>query len=70
VNSWRTPFGELLPAIRELYSRLPETYLLEPWELAHVLFSLGYVEDLVDEAQIAAAAEVARGDYLQWRPAA
>ncbi len=66
----RSDSYQLLPALRELYSRLPETYLLEPWELAHVLFSLGYVEDLVDEAQIAAAAEVARGDYLQWRPAA
>jgi hypothetical protein len=60
----------LLPALRDLYSRLPETYLLEPWELAHVLYSLGYVEELADEAEIAAAVEVARGDYPQWRPAA
>ncbi len=61
--------AQLLPAVRELYSRLPETYLLEPWELAHVLFSLGYVENLVDEAQIAAAVEVARTDWPQWRAA-
>ena len=60
----------LLPAIRDLYSRLPETYHREPWELQHVLFSLGYVDDLADEAQIAAAVEVARGDWPQWRPAA
>ena len=60
----------LLPALRDLYLRLPETYLLEPWELQHVLFSLGYVEDLADEAEIAAAVEVARGDYPQWRSAA
>jgi hypothetical protein len=60
----------LLPAIRELYSRRPEYFHHEPWELAHVLFSLGYVEDLVHEAEIAAAVEVARGDYPQWRPAA
>ena len=35
----------------------------------HVLYSLGYVEDLADEAEIAAAVEVARGDYPQWRAA-
>ena len=62
--------AQLLPAIRDLYSRLPETYHLEPWELVHVLYSLGYVEDLADEAEIAAAVEVARGDWPQWRPAA
>jgi hypothetical protein len=61
---------QLLPAVRDLFSRLPETYHLQPWELQHVLFSLGYVDDLVDEAEIAAAVEVARGDYPQWRPAA
>jgi hypothetical protein len=62
--------AQLLPAIRDLYSRLPETYHLEPWELVHVLYSLGYVDDLADEAEIAGAVEVARGDYPQWRPAA
>ncbi len=36
--------ARLLPALRNLYSRLPETYLLEPWELQHVLFSLGYLQ--------------------------
>jgi len=61
--------AQLLPAIRDLYSRLPETYHLEPWELQHVLFSLGYAHDLVDEAEIAAAVEVARGDWPQWRAA-
>ncbi len=66
----RSDSYQLLPAVRDLYSGLPETYLLEPWELQHVLFSLGYTDDLADEAQIAAAVEVARGDYLQWRPAA
>jgi hypothetical protein len=29
---------QLLPAIRDLYSRLPETYVFEPWELVHVLY--------------------------------
>jgi hypothetical protein len=65
MSSW-----QLLPALRDLYSRLPETYHLEPWELQHVLFSLNYVDDLADEGEIAAAVEVARGDYPQWRPAA
>jgi hypothetical protein len=61
---------QLLPAIRELYSRRPEFFHHEPWELQHVLFSLGYADDLADEAEIASAVEVARGDYPQWRPAA
>jgi hypothetical protein len=53
----------LLAAVRELYSRLPETRYLEPWELQHVLFSLGYTDDLADEAEIAAAIKVARTDF-------
>ena len=61
--------AELLLAIRNLYSRRPEYFHHEHWELQHVLFSLGYVGDLADEAEIAAAVEVARGDYPQWRAA-
>ena len=62
---------ELLPAIRDLYSRLHETYHLEPWELQHVLYSLNYTDDLADEVEIAAVVEVERGDCPpQWRPAA
>ena len=61
--------AQLLPAIRDLYSRLPETYHLQPWELQHVLFSLGYTDELADETEIAAAAEVARTDWPQWRAA-
>jgi hypothetical protein len=57
--------AQLLPSLRDLYSRMPETYHLEPWELQHVLFSLGYVDDLEDEAEIAAAVEVARTDWSQ-----
>jgi hypothetical protein len=60
----------LLASVRELYSRLPETYFREPWELQHVLFSLGYIDDLADEAEIASAVEVARQDWPQWGPAA
>jgi hypothetical protein len=61
--------AQLVPALRDLYSRLPAMYFRQPWELQHVLFSLGYVDDLADEAQIAAAVEVARGDWPQWRAA-
>ena len=61
---------QLLLALRELYSRRPEYLSHEPWELQHVLFSLGYVDGLADEGEIAAAAEVARGDYPQWKSAA
>ncbi len=55
--------AQLLPAVRELYSRLPETYLLEPWEIVHVLYSLGFTDGLVCEAETAAAVEVARTDW-------
>jgi hypothetical protein len=60
---------QLLPAIHNLYSRVPETYHLQPWELQHVLYSLCYTDDLADEAEIAAAVEVARQDWAQWRAA-
>lgn len=55
--------AHLLPAVRELYSLLPEMRCLEPWELQHVLFSLGYTDDLANEAEIWAAVEVARTDW-------
>ena len=61
--------AQLLPSLRDLYIRLPETYHLEPWELQHILFSLGYTDDLADEAEIAAGVEVARMDWPQWRAA-
>ena len=62
--------AELLLAIRDLYSRHPEYVHHEPWELQHVLFSLGYADYLADEGEIAGAVEVARCDRPQWRPAA
>jgi hypothetical protein len=65
VNSAR-----LLPAIRELYSRRPEFFLHEPWELVHVLYSLNYTDDLADEKEIAAGVEVVRTDSPQWKGAA
>jgi len=61
--------AQLLPALRDLYSRLPEMYFRQPWELQHVLFSLGYTDDLADEAQIATTVEVARMDWPQWMAA-
>ena len=57
--------AQLLPALRNLYSRLPEMYFREPWELQHVLFLLGYTDDLADEAQIAWSVEVARSGSPQ-----
>lgn len=62
--------AQLLPAVRDLYSKHPEMLTLEPWEMQSALFVLGYTDELEDEHEIAAAAEVARGDYPQWRPAA
>jgi len=56
----------LLPAIRDLYSKHPEMHDLEAWELQSALFVLGYTEDLAGEAEIAAAVEVARQDWPQW----
>jgi hypothetical protein len=53
----------LLAAVRQLYSRLPETYYREPWEMQRLLISLGYTDHLADEAEIAAAIEVARTDF-------
>ena len=62
--------AHLLPAIRDLYSRNPEYWYLQPWELQWLLFALNYSDELEDEGEIAAAVEVARGDYPQWSPAA
>jgi hypothetical protein len=36
--------AQFLPSIRDLYSRRPDYFHHEPWELAHVLFSLGLAE--------------------------
>jgi hypothetical protein len=61
--------GQLLPLLRNLYSKHPDMLLLAPWHLQWVLYALGYTEDLGDEAEIAAAAEVARTDWPEWRAA-
>jgi hypothetical protein len=62
--------AQLLPAIRDFYSRHPEYRYHEPWELSQVLWSLHYTEDLEDEGAIAAASDVARQDYPEWWRAA
>lgn len=54
--------GELLPLIRELFSRFPEYRNHEPYELVILLFSLNYTRDLEAEHEVAAAAEIARTD--------
>jgi len=54
---------DVLPMLRELFSRRPETRCLEPWELQSLLFSLRYANGLVNESDIAAAIEVARTDW-------
>jgi hypothetical protein len=53
---------DLLPNIRELYSRHPEYLHHEAWELQWVLFALRYTDHLAPEDDIAAAIEVARTD--------
>jgi hypothetical protein len=55
--------SNLLAEIRELYSRLPETRTLEPYELQGTLWLLRYTDGPAPEAEIAAAVEVARGDF-------
>jgi hypothetical protein len=64
VNAW-----ELLPLIRELFSRRPEYRYHAAWELQWILYALHYSDELEDEAEIAAAVEVARCDRPQWRAA-
>ena len=53
----------LLALVHELHSRHPEYRYHEAWELAHVLWSLGYVEDFPDEAELSAAIELSRSDF-------
>jgi hypothetical protein len=54
---------DILPMLRDLYSKHPEYRHREAWELQHVLFSLGYTDELLDEAEIEGAMEVARTDF-------
>ncbi len=65
MNAW-----DLLPLIRELCSRLPEMRTNEAWEMQSALYVLGYTNELVSEDAIAAAIDVARMDWPEWRGAA
>ncbi|MDP8952136.1 MAG: hypothetical protein M3N18_07865 [Actinomycetota bacterium] len=58
-----------LAAVRDLFAKHPEYLHHEPWELQWLLFSLRYSDELEDEAEISAAAEVARQDWPPWRAA-
>jgi hypothetical protein len=57
------PSHDVLAMVRDLYSKRPETYFLEPYELQSLLWSLGYCEDLIPESELAAAIELARTDF-------
>jgi hypothetical protein len=54
--------AELLPDLRDLFSRHPEMIGLEAYHLAWCLYALNYTNQLEDEAEIAAAFQVAQTD--------
>jgi hypothetical protein len=60
ANPYPRDSWDVLPMVRDLYSRRPETQNLEPWEFQTLLWSLNYTDDLLPEDEIAAAVEVAR----------
>jgi hypothetical protein len=53
---------EILPMLREPFSRRPEAPYLGAWELQSLLFSVRYANGLLNEGDIAAL-EVARTDF-------
>jgi hypothetical protein len=61
---------DLLALVRELYSHRPEAYFLEPWELQSLLYLLNFTDGLIPEADIAAAVQVARTDWMPGEGAA
>jgi hypothetical protein len=54
---------DILPMLRDLFSKHPEYRHHEPYELQSLLWSLRYTDELLDEDEIAAAAQVARTDF-------
>jgi hypothetical protein len=54
---------DVLPMLRDLFSKHPEYRDHEPYELQSLLWSLRYTDELLDEGEIAAAAEVTRTDF-------
>ncbi len=63
TNPNRRDSQDLLPMLRDLYSKHPEYRHHEAWELQWLLFALGYTDELEDENEIGSAAETARGDF-------
>jgi hypothetical protein len=58
VNAW-----DLLPLVRELFSRLAEHRHHEPWELQSLLWSPGYTDELLHEWEIARADQKTRNHF-------
>jgi hypothetical protein len=58
INSNPRDAHELLPILREFFSRYREA-----WELQWLLYALGFSNDLEDENEIASGAETARRDF-------
>ena len=50
--------AELLPAVRELFSRYPKAAGFPPERIAHGLKMLGYVEEMPNAYEVAGAIEV------------
>jgi hypothetical protein len=63
INSNPRDAHELLPILREFFSRYPEYRHREAWELQWLLYALGFSNDLEDENEIASGAETARRDF-------
>jgi hypothetical protein len=61
---------QILPAIRDVYSRYPEFRYLLAWEMQTVLWSLNYTDEFEDEAAIQGAMDVARPDITGETPPA
>ncbi len=52
--------AEIVPLLRELFSRNPEYLHHEPWELQWILYALNYTDKLEDEGEKAGAVEALR----------
>jgi hypothetical protein len=63
INSNPRGAHELLPILREFFSRYPEYRHREAWELQWLLYALGFSNDLEDENEIASAAETTSRDF-------
>ncbi len=57
--------ADILPMLEDLYRRDPVTRRRSPFELQTLLWSLGYTDELLDEAEIARAEETARQRFYR-----